>query len=236
MTTEVQLTKIQETLEKVSAKQNEYEKLYLTKNYAGINAQEQVTASNSIIAGDVGAQGHHLQEISDLIAKIKAEVNSLSDKMDKIERKADDLEQYSRSNCLILHGSKQVPDDCEQHVLDTLNARMSLPITLTSMDIDICHTLPSKKGKNPIIIKFVRRTVRNTIFNHKRDFKKDNSTADRLSITESLTKRRLQLVEAARMAFNFNNVWTINGNVFCNFNGHKHPIAEFKDIHNIKSS
>ena len=33
-------------------------------------------------------------------------------------------------------------------------------------DIDICHILPSKKGKNPIVIKFLKRT-KNEIFKKK---------------------------------------------------------------------
>jgi len=105
--------------------------------------------------------------------------------MSQAELDIDDLEQYSRSNCLILHGSKflgtnsphssnqepkqlleSVSKDCEKHVIDTSNSKLNLPTPITSSDIDICHPLRSATNKNPIIIKFVRRTVRNMVFYH----------------------------------------------------------------------
>lgn len=233
------LAKIWNALKEVSEKQSEYEKMYIA-----IKANEdQIAAPESTIVGDVSAQGMHLQDISNIIANIKVSVEELQDRMYIVERKTDELEQYSRSNCLILHGSKlpsSVPnqqvglDVCEKHVLETLNSNMSLPTALNSSDIDICHPLPSKKNKNPIIIKFVRRTVRNMVFNHKKDFKATNVSSNTLSITESLTKRRLRLLESARKVFQFQNVWTLNGSIFCKFNGRKHFIDDFGDIQKIR--
>lgn len=250
------LANIWESLQKVMEKQSEYEKNYSEFRAAStaVNLKSD-TAEKFSIAGDVSAQGSHLQEMSDLIGEIKAKLESLESRVNKNERAMDALEQYSRSNCLILHGSqlpapesnsdnqqpqqvgRGLPVDtgkCEKHVLKTLNGNLNLPTPISSTDIDICHPLPSNKNKSPIIIKFVRRTVRNMVFFHKKDLKGKLDGTHKLSITESLTKRRLRLLDAARDSFLFTNVWTMNGNVFCKFKGRKHYIDDFDDISKIR--
>ena len=125
------------------------------------------------------------------------------------------------SNCLILHGCRDLPpkdDDnkvSKEFVISNLNSKLELSPPFTKQDIDICHRLPSNKRKSPVIIKFVR-TVRNEVFNRKSKLKSADSNS-RLAITESLTKRRHKLVEKARRAFEFRNVWTMKGLVYCRF-------------------
>ena len=172
-------------------------------------------------------------------SSIEVTVRELAHKVSINERRIDDLEQYSRSNCLILHGCQNVPAKAtnevfESFVLNTLNSRLNLPSELTHSDIDISHVLPSAKNKNPIIIKFVRRTVRNMVFNHKSNLKTRQESDPKLALTESLTKRRLRLVEQTRESFGFKNVWTLKGSVFCKFMGRKHLIDDFCDINRIR--
>ena len=74
--------------------------------------------------------------------------------------------EYGRSNCVILHGNNidhriSTSMDVEKYVLNTLNTKLDLPTSISDSDIDICHPLPSKTNKKPIIIKFVRRSIRN---------------------------------------------------------------------------
>ena len=174
-----------------------------------------------------------------MISSVRSAVDEIAARLYANERRYDDLEQYSRSNCLILHGCRDLPpkDDnnkvTEECVICNLNSKLELSPPLTKQDIDICHRLPSKKGKNPVIIKFVRRTVRNEVFNCKSKMKSADSNS-RLAITESLTKRRLVLVEEARRAFEFRNVWTMKGLVYCRFQGQRHYIDDFSDIPRIR--
>ena len=95
-----ELKQIWEALKKVSDKQEEYKKLYL-KN------QEQDTAASNSFAGTIDVQGKHLEEVSEMISSIEVTVRELAHKVSINERRIDDLEQYSRSNCLILHQSCQ---------------------------------------------------------------------------------------------------------------------------------
>ena len=112
--------------------------------------------------------------MSQMIASVKVTIDQLVDQLYENERRLYDLEQYSRSNCLILHGCDDIPpkESCNQvfenFVLSKLNSKLQLSTPLVNNDIDICHALSSKKSKNFIIIKFVRRTIRNKVFAYKK--------------------------------------------------------------------
>ena len=58
----------------------------------------------------------------------------------------------------------------------------------------------------------------------------------KLSITESLTKRRLRLVEDARKIFGFKNVWTLKKDVFYFFKNKRHYLDDFGDIKRVRFS
>ena len=110
-------------------------------------------------------QHQELLKLSTIIDSIKVEVGQLAEMVEKQEQYLDDFEQYGRSNCLILHGNnidhRISSMDVEKYVLNILNTRLDLPTSVSGSDIDICHPLPSKTNKKPIIIKFVRRSIRN---------------------------------------------------------------------------
>jgi len=228
-------------LNQVSNKQAEYENAYSNIRPRCVlpvneNDNEDPNAVKSVsLTSDISAQGRELHEISELIATLKASLESLQTKVSKQELAIDALEQYGRSNCLILHGSK-VPagSSCDNHVVNVLNSKLNLPIKITNYDIDISHQLPSSKNKFPIIVKFVRRTIRNMVFDHKKELKGKLDWNRKLSITESLTKRRLQLLQASRSIFGFAECWSMNGNIYCKFNGQKHIINDFGDIERIR--
>ena len=112
-----------------------------------------------------------------------------------------------------------------------LNSELDLEYQIRSNDIDICHVLPSRKSlPSPIIIKFVRRSVRNLVFYNKKKLKK---CQEKLSITEFLTKRRLLLVMEAKKAFGFNNAGTNNGIAYCFYKEKRQVLKEFGDINKL---
>ena len=107
---------------------------------------------------------------------------------------------------------------------------MQLELTLQVQDLDIAHPLPSKKG-TPIIIKFLRKTQRNEVYRKKWLLK-----GTKMIITESLTKRRLQLLEKACTAFNNCPVWSWKNEVYLFHNNKKKLFNDFSDIPLIKSN
>ena len=163
-------------------------------------------------------QSQQLQDLENAIARVDTIVEGLAKSLRKTQNSLDDLEQYGRRNCLILHGCSDQPvggkySIFESYVTNKLNSELHLEYQIRSTDIDLCHVLPSRKGRShPIIIKFVKRSVRNLVFYNKKKLKKSQ---EKLSITESLTKKRLLLVMEAKKVFGFNNVWTNNGIVYC---------------------
>ena len=118
-------------------------------------------------------------------------------------------------------------------MLDTLNSRLKFAHPICNSDIDICHIMPSRKGKNPIIIKFVR-SVKNQAFNSKSLLKETKKSDPKLAITESLTRRRSKLQKQPKKVFGFQNVWTQKGNIFCIFEGKRHRIDDFANIARIR--
>ena len=162
-----------------------------------------------------GNQEKDLQNLKGSFSNLKKLVENMQKQLEQVEKKNDDLEQYSRSICLIVHKCKDVPKtgeylECENDIFDKLNDSLPLDSPLQVNDIDIAHSLPSKKNVRgtPLIIKFLRPTQRNEIYAKKKALKGKG-----MMITESLTKRRLQLLEAARDAFGWKSVWSMMGDM-----------------------
>ena len=68
----------------------------------------------------------------------------------------DDQEQYSRSNCLIVHGVKNIPKrgeylENENFICSELNKKLTLNPPIQASDQDIAHPLPSRKGDAMIV-------------------------------------------------------------------------------------
>ena len=97
-----------------------------------------------------------------------------------------------------------------------------------------CHrtlTAKSKNGQTPIIIKFLRRSDRYIVYQRKRLLANSG-----LSITESLTKRRLDLVDETRSFLGQENVWTFNGSIFTNINSKREKIHSQENLYHIVST
>ena len=97
-----------------------------------------------------------------------------------------------------------------------------------------CHRTPTAKSKNgqtPIIIKFLRRSDRYIVYQRKRLLANSG-----LSITESLTKRRLDLLDETRSFLGQENVWTFNGSIFTNINSKREKIHSQENLYHIVST
>ena len=159
--------------------------------------------------------------------------NEISAAFEKLEIDVDDLEQYSRRNFIILHGFKTESlanlnkyDEFEGKIITTFSKY--LKVNLNFNNIDITYQLPTLKfGKVPVINKFGKRPTQNTVFNKKRLLHKTG-----FALTESLTKKRLQLVSLAKEKFGKDSVWTSNGSIYCRpvHDGDKFLISSKKDI------
>ena len=148
-----------------------------------------------------------LQSLSDKLDEIEAENKKKDDKISKLEERVkelveenkgmsasvDEMEQYSRRNCLLLHGVKEnTNEDTDDIVVKTISE--NLDIHLQKEDLDRTHRVGKgnrSDGKaRPIIIKFARYNVRRNIYSNKKRLKGKS-----LLITESLTAARVKLLK-----------------------------------------
>ena len=208
-------------------------------NYENKSKNPRSDAASKICVTDVSKndeQKNELNGMKEALLKLQQMIDSTMKRLSAVERRQDDLEQYSRSNCLVIHGCENVPKskpgkylEIENFVCNTLNEHLQLDSPLQANDLDIAHPLPSKKGTS-VIVKFIRRTQKNEVYRKKRLLK-----GTKMIITESLTKRRLQLLEKACLEFKQCPVRSWKGEIFVFHNNKKKVIDDFIDITKIKS-
>lgn len=155
-----------------------------------------------------------LEELCSDFSAYKAEIlkcfNDLKVVIQNSINKTDQIESYSRKNCLIVHGITESKDEEVTTVaLKFLKDKLQLDVDLSS--IDNCHrlnTLAKSKHPRPIIIKFTTYLIRSKVWSTKKLLKGTN-----YFISESLTRIRLNLYKKARESFGSKNAWTIDGRI-----------------------
>ena len=123
----------------------------------------------------------------------------------------DDLEQYSRRNCLVLHGvNESNEENTNEIIIKTFSEELGVEIK--EDDLDRSHWLGKPKRKDnktrAIIVKFTRYAVRKEIF-----MNKSKLEGKLLLITESLTSSRMPLLSDAQRKYGVRNVWTSTGRI-----------------------
>ena len=88
-----------------------------------------------------------------------------------LEKTADDQEQYSRRNCLLIHGLMETrTEDTDEMVLDVVNNKLNIEISQISIDRN--HSLEKRKGPcqkpRAVIVKFTRYNDRHHVFTNKK--------------------------------------------------------------------
>ena len=149
----------------------------------------------------------HIEKIKNL----RKEVNKLSEKLENAEKKIEDQEQYSRRNCLLIHGIEETDKEkTDQLVLDVINKDMDIDMPISAIERTHRIGTPKQKKKKsrPIIVKFVRYYDRKNVYVNKKRLKGKG-----ISVTESLTKFRMQKLLEARETHGFSDTWTIDGRI-----------------------
>ena len=136
------------------------------------------------------------EEKNKIIKELNEKVSALTERSEVLEKSIDQQGQYSRRNCLLIHGKEDNSnEDTEKLVLDIINN--DLGIDLTEVAIDCTHRIGDPKKKRnkvrPIIAKFVRYYNRKDVFSRKKHLKGKG-----ILITESLTSFRMKKLEETR--------------------------------------
>ena len=109
---------------------------------------------------------------------------------------------------MLIHGlAESKNEDMDKLVIDTIKENMGEEIKKN--EIDRSHRQGALKNNSKsrlIIIKFVRYNTRCRIFKNKKRLKGKS-----ISVTESLTKKRIEALKKAREDHGFENAWSSEG-------------------------
>ena len=99
------MKKVTNELQSMENKLSKYETLHLKKmsNDSGSCGAAVVDS----VSGN--SQEKDLHNLKTSFRNLKKLIENMQKQLEKVEKKNDDLEQYSRSNCLIVHKCKDVP-------------------------------------------------------------------------------------------------------------------------------
>ncbi|XP_031339593.1 uncharacterized protein LOC116168079 [Photinus pyralis] len=187
------------------------------------NKIDDVVVNINSMNGKLKTVEHNYVGLSNENATLKVKIQNL-------ERKMDDLEQYSHRNNLLLYG---IPEDPNENVLGVIR-RVAQNLNFTEFSTNLlvaAHRLGVKQNpvtsqtqtKRPIIIKFVRRFDKEE-FLRLRKVKRNLRSSDlgfadegMVYINESLTSETRKLLGKTRelaKSKQFQFVWTVDGKIF----------------------
>lgn len=180
-----------------------------------------------------------IRQTQNQIDNLKKELDHLRQENVHLESQMDDSQQYSRRNCLLIHG---IPEEDGENTttasLNKINHRLDLQ--LSPSDIDRSHRLGRPKSSSsktdtktrPIILKFISYSHREQVYSAKKGFKGTS-----IMITESLTPKRMVLYRAAQRMMKEGeiiSVWSMDGRIIVlTKNNHKVNIASLSDLDKI---
>ena len=155
-------------------------------------------------------------EMKKINEELNGTVSKTNEKIEELKNKIDGQEQYSRRNCILIHGiAEKKEENTDQQARYFINE--NLDIKIDEIDIDRSHRIgrydKTKKKARPIIVKFARYNVRGRVFRERQKLKGTGKT-----ITKSLTRKKIGQLNDAREKYGFNNVWSYDGKILYKIN------------------
>ncbi|XP_072028002.1 uncharacterized protein [Amphiura filiformis] len=154
------------------------------------------------------------------MATLRQELNQVRKEKTQLENRVEEAEQYSRRNCLLLHGVPEKPKEDTTAVAVEI-IRDKLDLDFEYYDFDRTHRLgkPNKTDQNtsakprprPIIMKFISYADRAQVYQTKRELKHSG-----MLITENLTATRMNLYRVAQQMVKderISSTWTQDGRI-----------------------
>ena len=158
---------------------------------------------------------------------LKKTVLKLEDRIKVLEENVDDLQQYSRRDCMEVRGIPYRKDESTNKIVQDVAKLMNVDID--DKDISISHRLPVSprfKGARaipPIIVKFVRRDDKERFYKARKLLKAHTSSSlgytegNFIFINECLSEKNREIFNLSlkfKKANHFNFIWTSNGKTF----------------------
>jgi chromosome segregation ATPase len=158
---------------------------------------------------------------------LKATIQTMDDQVRQLTDSVNDLEQYSRRECLEIQGIPLKNFDDTNSIV--VNVGELMGINIKEEDISVSHRLPirsnyrGKQADPTIIVKFVRRHTKEIFYRARKELKNKTSKdlgyvkTNSIYINESLTEKNKSLFGGARRAkkeLGYSFICTANGRIF----------------------
>lgn len=157
-------------------------------------------------------------------SQLQDRISVLESQCTSANNEVEDIKRYLRRDLLELHGIPERPSESTSELVVKLVDLVAPELDFSEQDISISHRLPAAVGRiKPIIVKFVRRDVRDAILKKKRNLVNLSSQdlglegTSRLFINESLTANSRAILNKAKefkRRNHFKFVWSKHGKIF----------------------
>lgn len=163
------------------------------------------------------------EKIEQSLKTLRNQIINQEEKIMKIEMKLDSFEQEVLLDSLILHGVKQQSgSDLQSTILQVFITKMNLTEinvaqirNIYRFKISPALTDASLNDKvPPVLVKFVNSDIAKKVFKAKARL-----ASSGIFLSEALTKRRREILYAAKDRFGHRNVWTDRGQILARPNG-----------------
>ena len=192
---------------------------------------KQYETENFIMEQTVDQLEEKLKKVEESIEVLKEKNTTLEKELRENKNDVNDLEQYGRRWNLRIFGieEKGNEENCKQHIVDLCKTKLN--ITISENDIDAAHRVGARHDNRPrgIIVRFYRRTIRNTIIRARSALK-----GSRITVREDLTRLNAALLNRASNHPRVDRTWTWNGKVNAlGKNGHRVVLTPSCDIDSV---
>ena len=182
----------------------------------------------SKMRGEVVRLKSELEKKDKQIGDLREELSDMWVKWREVADRQDESEQYSRRNCILIHGIPESEGDAESTDNLVVKVGEAIGADVFTDHIDRSHRLGRKwtegngvKYDRPIICKMISHKTKLAMMTKKKKLKSVNTLelfgAEKIYINECLTKKRAMIAKEARHLKKSGEVaetWTRDGIVF----------------------
>lgn len=204
----------------------------LTDRYAQIEqSQKFISQKFDELVGSMQQTKKHIQTLECKIKEQDNFIKELKGEASSRDEELDEIQQYSRRDCIEIVGIPHLPRDNPRNIFKELCS--SIDVDLEDHEISTVHRLPdTKKVKNRMIAKLVHRDTRERIYQSKKKLVGKNTrilpsvnaelgkslpnNQTKIFINESLTSTRKKIFSKAykfKKNNDFKHLWTSNGKI-----------------------
>ena len=210
---------------------------FLSKKYDEVISQLQVANSR------IFQQSTTIKNVQEEFTNVKKQANDAT-------YQVEELAQYIRRDCLEISGVPPSENYSSNDIVRLVGKLIGIQVS--DGDISTAHPVPTFKtdALPKIVVKFVRRDVRNRLYANRRKLVKkkacnlpdlDLDLNNNVYISESLTSTRKKLfgeINKERKRLKWKHIWTQNGRIFIKEadGGRSFSFNSFEDLAKFRSS